>query len=179
MLTEVIKAVSEMKANSNLLGINSKGLTTNDFEEYSKIESFNKYINSRYLEKKDFVPFDLVKFLLDENEQQIQIKQYEQVKSSENILHNLLGTNHFREMLTALAVNRQLIGYCTAIDLERKLAKKIVKINSDPNMLSEGDTKSLSNDEFREVQRYVSDLLISRYFLKYLFVPLLLNVSEL
>ena len=163
MLAEVIKAVSEMKANSNLLGINSKGLTTNDFEEYSKIESFNKYINSRYLEKKDFVPFDLVKFLLDENEQQIQIKQYEQVKSSENILHNLLGTDHFREMLTALAVNRQLIGYCTAIDLERKLAKKIVKINSDPNILSEGDTKSLSNDEFREVQRYVSDLLISRW----------------
>lgn len=165
MLAEVCEAVGEMKANSNLLGINSKGLTTNDFDEYSKIEGFNKFVNSRYWDsgKKDFVPFDLIKFLLDVDEQNLQINQYEQVKSSENILHNLIGTAHFEEMLTALATNRQLISYCAALDLERKLAKKLVKINSDPDKLSEGNTKSLSNEEYREVQKYVSDLLIARW----------------
>ena len=175
LLTEIkdkiIYATKEIKMLGSIGSIN-QGMRVSDFDEYRTIENINKFVNSAYIyrgngEIKE--EFDLIKYLGDDKEyHDRQIKNYDKVKSTVNILRAIDYTANFKEMFKYMALNRRLIERSVAVKLERALAKQALLEANEPKEvggINQGLTKSLGQEEFRTLTHYTRDLIILNFFL--------------
>lgn len=171
---KVIPGAKELQLLGRFLGIN-QGMKTNDFQEYSWIKNLESEINRVYSDagkNEEFVPFDLLEFMENPLMRQKQIDQYEQVKTSFNILKVLTTASNFFEMLRMLVVARKSVNQSAAVKLERQFAEQVIatgektsvyKGKDNPSVqlkITSANTSSLNQKEFREVSNYVQDILI-------------------
>jgi hypothetical protein len=89
-----------------------------------------------------------------------QIKQYELVKKSHNILEIVSRAEHFNAMLKLVELNRYLIQKASVIKLERKLAQEVLTVNQkSDSRINDFDGKALNRNEFKELKRYAGDVI--------------------
>ena len=121
--------------------------------------------------KTGFEPFDYIKFLSNnivypdgKTYQQKQIEQYNQVKSTYNVLQMAISVPHYKSMLDTIRTNRYLVERSVALSMERTLADQVIKSGKkfDGNF-NYGFGQSLDPKAFGIVKRYVSDLLILKW----------------
>ena len=172
--SKVIPGAKELQLLGRFLGIN-QGMKTNDFQEYSWIKNLESEINRIYSDagkSEEFSPFDLLEFMENPIYRDKQINQYEQVKTTFNILKVITTASNFFEMLKTLVIARKSLYQSAAIQLERKFAREVIangektvvykgKGNPEGHLnITSADTSSLNQKEFREVSKYVQDVLI-------------------
>lgn len=171
-LQEILKSTKEQQILGAIYGIN-QGMDTGDYEEYSRIVRVEKFINKKYMDagKTNFEPFDYIKFLSNnivypdgKTYQQKQIDQYNQVKSTYNVLQMAISVPHYKSMLDTIRTNRYLVERSVALSMERTLADQVIKSGKkfDGNF-NYGFGQSLDPKAFGIVKRYVSDLLILKW----------------
>lgn len=159
---DILPACEEMSMYAKWLGVN-KGVKTDDYEEYHWIQQFTAFINKRYIKAdkaNEFKPFDFLTFIKDSEYRKEQIAQYEQVKSTQNLLAMVSDADHFWAMLELVELNRFLIEHAAVIKLERKLADEILRVDQkSDNKINEFDTKTLGKQEFGKVREFASKIL--------------------
>ena len=163
---DVIPGCKEQQRLGKLVSVN-KGLKTNDYDEYSYIQSFNSWINQLVLDKGIEVdaPFDLLRFVSDESYKAEWISRYESLKTSRNILAIVTEAPHFNEMLKLLSLNRSMLEHASVFRIERMLAAKILKTHNgyfqekDKVNVKIQDVKSMSSKEFDIVKAIVSEMI--------------------
>lgn len=163
---DVIPGCKEQQRLGKLVSVN-KGLKTNDYDEYSYIQSFNAWINQLVLDKeiKVSAPFDLLRFVSDEDYKKEWIEKYESLKISRNILAIVTEAPHFNEMLKLLSLNRSMLEHAAVFRIERMLANKILKTHQgyfqekDKINIEKQDVKSMSSKEFDIVKAIVSEMI--------------------
>lgn len=154
-------AIEEYKTLASILSIN-QGIETSSFGEYNKIKSFEKYINTKYYNAGIEERFDFIKFLTDDTYKERQMKLYDSVKINNNILKAIEASPNFWQMTRSLAVNRKLIESSAALKIEHQLPEILLSWRTaKKGEISLGDTKSLNNQEYLEMQRYISDSIIN------------------
>ena len=178
-IEKVMYAAKEQQMLGTILGVNG-GLDTGDHDEYKNVRKVERFVNDRYITylqsnptiqndpSTRFVPFNFVDFL-DKNKEEYrkqQIKQYEQVASTVNILDVIITVPHFYAMLQMIPLNRKLIQRSIALKMERELAEKVVHADK-PDLVpgfNRGDKKALTQQEWAVLRNYVNDLLILKWF---------------
>lgn len=162
-------ATQEMQILGKLLSVN-KGIKTDDYEEYHWIRQFETYINARYIKEghnEDYEKFDFLRFMREKDYRDDQIKQYESIKKSHNLLEIVSRAEHFNAMLELVELNRYLIQKASVIKLERKLAQEIISVNQKAdNRINDFDGKSLNRNEFKELRRYASDVISMNWIMQ-------------
>lgn len=161
---KILPGVEEQKAIASFFSIN-KGIETKDWDEYNWIEKQNKKINKMYLDRelKDAVKFDFVLFTKDEYYRNEQIKQFENIKTTFNVLDVITKVNHFWEMLKTVGLNRDLINTAAIFRLERKLEKEVLNKS---DVLTPTDTRSISNKDWRVLSNYTRDVVTLNWFMR-------------
>lgn len=157
---DIIPAMEEMEILGAMLGIN-QGMRTDDYKMYSYVKRIENFINSKYnnASNKDetLIPFNLMYFLQNEDYRLNQIKQYNQVKTSYNILDIITSVPHFASMFKLLHLNNYSLNmFSAAYALEREIAETI----SPKYKKQQIKTSKLNEKEFKEVQKYINDLFI-------------------
>ena len=170
---KVLPGAKELQLLGRFLGIN-QGMKTNDFQEYSWIKNLESEINRIYVEAgkdEEFMPFDLLMFMENPQYRQKQIDQYEQVKTTFNILKVITTASNFFEMLRMLVVARKSLYQSAAVRLERQFAREVIEAGEKTHrkrggesearlLITSADTSSVNQKEFREISNYVQDVLI-------------------
>ena len=161
---KILPGVEEQKAIASFFSIN-KGIETKDWDEYNWIEKQNKKINKMYLDRelKDAVKFDFVLFTKNENYRNEQIKQFENIKTTFNVLDVITKVDHFWEMLKTVGLNRDLINTAAIFKFERKIEKEVLNKSE---VLTPADTKSISNKDWRVLANYTRDVVTLNWFMR-------------
>lgn len=150
---KILPGVAEQRLHGQILGIN-QGLDTNDYKEFKWIYNIERFINSRYVATNEAPDFDMLQFISDESYRETQIKKYENVKSSVNLLKSITSVEHFWDMIQIAGINRSYIERSAAIRIERDAVKRLfASMSYDPKF------KSISEKEFKELGRVISDSL--------------------
>ena len=168
--SRILPALKEQRILAKILGIN-QGLRTQDFEEYKWIRDIEAFVNERYIDavnsnsKYEFEEFNLIKFLSDDVYRDKQIKMYEQVKSTYNILDIITKTPQFWEMFKLSGTNRKLIEKAVILKYERIVANTLLKVNKPlAGSFNTGIIQKLNDREFRVIQQAVSDIITRNWF---------------
>lgn len=168
--TGVLPACEEMAMYARMLSVN-KGAKTDDYEEYSWIQQMNVFINKRYAKDNSdsFEKFDFLKFMKDEEYRNRQINQYEQIKSTQNLLAMIAEADNFWSMLKLIEFNRFLIEHAAIIKLERKLADEILQVGKESKKyvneenitigIDEFDYRTIGKKDFAIIKRFARDVL--------------------
>ena len=167
ILDKVLPAMQEQQIHGQLLGLN-KGIPTDDYGEQNFIRKIEVFVNKRYYDADkttgfDPEQFDFIKFLSDEIYRNKQIKLYEHVKSSINILKSITSVPHYWSMFSIVRINRNLISRSAALQIERDLSKSILGNENSSGQIKSGERYKLNAKEFKELQRVVSDALIAGF----------------
>ena len=178
-LVAIHDGAAEMSILGQVLAIN-QGMKANDYNEYNFIAKFNSSINRRYITKfeedkktnsdleNDYVAFDFLRFIRDADYRESQIKQYDKVKNTFNVLDVIAKSPHFMEMYDTATLNREIItDNSAAARLTRTLATRIFDIiyNEDgSDKVNRGLLYNLSKQEYSKLSKYVDDL-ITYHFL--------------
>lgn len=163
---DIIPALKEQRMLSKILGVN-QGLNTKDFDEYKWIRDIESFVNERYINKNDnsFEEFDFIKFVSDTSSdprgyRARQINQYEQVKSTYNILDIVSSVKQFNSMIELAGVNRKLIEKAYILKMERALAKEILNTNKNKvGTLSRGLMQKFNDKEYQVLKNFAQDLI--------------------
>ena len=177
--TDVLYAAKEMRMLGSFGSI-KQGLRLKDFDEYKFIKNVNRFINSAYIYRakdENFEEFDLLRFITEttpkdgerESYHDRQLKQYDKVKSSVNILTAIDYTGNFKEMFRYIATNRNIIERSVAVKMERRLEDELLRScqsthNGEEDGISFATTKVLNDKEFRTLSQYVRDLIVFNFF---------------
>lgn len=165
---QLINIADELKMNGKLCGIN-QGVKNNRITEANWVNDVNRFVNQRYYnygKKYDFIPFDIIKFVSDKDYKEVQIKQYDLVKSSVNILNSISSVKHFNAMLTFVKLNRDITSRATSINFARALNNEVlmsgVKNNEKTkvNGIPYWQTLKLSVNSLKVIDRFSRDVLI-------------------
>lgn len=169
-LKSVLKAIKEQQMLGALCGIN-QGMDTGDYEEYNNVRKVEIYVNRKYNEylqnhpNADIKQFDFIRFLSDDAYRNEQIKNYEFVADTYNILDMITSIPHYNAMSKMISTNRYLIQRSVALKMERDLASKILDADKPKiNGFTYGDTLKLNVKEWAALRNYVNDLLILKWF---------------
>lgn len=148
VMTRILPATEEQRILGRMLSVN-QGLKTNTYDVYSFRKTIENFINKRYTDDEQ-KPFDLMRFILDDDERQLQIDQYEKVKSKLNILAVISSPKHFRTMFDMMA---------TAISLTEQSARNRLQNKFADSILNDGK-KKLNRAEFGNLDKYITQLFI-------------------
>ena len=169
LFNDIWPATQEMQILGKLLSVN-KGVKTDDYEEYHWIRQFETYVNGCYVKaghNDNYEKFDFLTFMRDSEYRDRQIKQYELVKKSHNILEIVSRAEHFNAMLKLVELNRYLIQKASVIKLERKLAQEVLTVNQkSDSRINDFDGKALNRNEFKELKRYAGDVIAMNWVMQ-------------
>lgn len=159
----VLPGVEEQTILGAMLGVN-QGLKTNLTDFVKLINRINNFVNSKWqaYDPKTSDTFNIIKFLSDSNYQSTWIKNYEIIKSSNNILRTIVSTPNFSEMFKQIALGYNLLEHSVQNRLTIKLANALLEYNREGS----SHTQKLTDDEFAKVDRYVRDLILENWLLK-------------
>lgn len=164
----IVPKTQEQRIFGQMLGIN-QGIRTDAYSIYSLTRRIENHINSRMEEKQkeglvgNFIPFRLYDFLnpdstMDSYRQQW-IENYDIIKSSFNILHAIQRVPHFNKMFDVLFTNNWLLSMFSAkYEIVNAVAREIEKRN--PYWTQRNFDRILNEKEYKQVERYVNDVLI-------------------
>lgn len=171
-LQNILQATKEQQILGAIYGIN-QGMDTGDYEEYAKVTRIEKFINKKYMDAglTNYEPFNYIEFLSNtitypdgKTYQQKQIEQYNQVKSTYNVLQMAISVPHYRSMLDTIRTNRYLIERSIALKMERELADQVIKQGKvQDGKFNYGYGQSLDSKAFGITKKYVSDLMILKW----------------
>ena len=129
-------------------------MDTGDYEEYNNVRKVEIYVNRKYNEylqnhpNADIKQFDFIRFLSDDAYRNEQIKNYEFVADTYNILDMITSIPHYNAMSKMISTNRYLIQRSVALKMERDLASKILDADKPKiNGFTYGDTLKLNVKE--------------------------------
>lgn len=164
-IASILDGVKEMSTLGMSLGVN-QGLKTDMFDQYSFVHRFNSAINMQVknamteeLKKSNVIDqghldqgFDLLTFLRDPEERAFWINAYGYLKTSFNILDVISTVPHFSRMFNMLEVidtayRQNSCKYRLTMDLANNIA----------------GGKMVKRLEFKEIQNYVNEKMISKY----------------
>lgn len=189
-LGKLIDKAEELKIEGKLGSIN-QGTKNNFADEYAWVSRINTFVNRKYRNNKnittviidgkpvkkqqDWVPFDLIKFVDIKNTEyrELQIAQYEKVKSSINILKSMTQTEHFNAMLTFVKLNRNLIERAAVNQMAHIMARDALMTKKDKqkestiNGIPSIELKSLSAKSMKVVRNFARDTLIMNWFFRW------------
>lgn len=149
---KILPAMKEMEILGAMLGVN-QGLRTNDYDQYAFIKRVEDFIRDRF-EKTNFQNFNLMRFLTDQQYQDLAIQTYDKVKSTYNILSIITTVPHFKEMFKTLALNNSLISsFSITYNLERDAINNLL-----PD--SNGNKPAIGADQFRMIKNTINDEII-------------------
>ena len=177
-ITITLKAMLAASEEQNMLGkmcsIN-QGLKTDDYDEYKWIADIESFVNKRYYEVNSglkFKPFDFIKFLTDDAYREEQINQYDNVKSTRNILRIFKTTKHFAQMAKFAAMNRAILNNSSVFAIERIIVKDLLQKGSkdaqgnqkiSTSGIPEWMTKKLSEKAFAVIKQQAASILVKSF----------------
>ena len=172
LLDSVIPAMKEQQIHGQILGVN-QGIKTKSYEEWNWIRKVENFINQRYLQSDQLenpIEFSLLLFLTDKEYQDKQIKQYEKVKSTVNILRSIKSSPNYNAMIDILRTNRNAIERAASIRIEHDIAERILraektkaKVKNGKGGISTGCYYKFNPKEYKALQYAVSDALIFNF----------------
>lgn len=117
---------------------------------------------------KEWVYFDLIKFIVDPKYKQEQIDKYEVYKTNFNILEVISEVPHFREMFNVLALNKQILNsLSTRNRLEDIVWNQVMHRSKgeDGVRMMANPSKVLDKEEIRELKDQVDKHLIDSWII--------------
>lgn len=160
LTNNILPAMEEQRIMGSILGIN-QGMRTNAYDKYKYIQNIENFINKRITRyNRDngskFERFNLMRFLSDDTYRDEQIKNYDSLKSTYNILDAITRVPHFNAMFNILYVDNWIIkNFSVITNLTDRLANEI---------LNQKDSK-LTQKEYKIVQNYANNILILNWLL--------------
>lgn len=173
----------------------NQGMKVGDYEEWSWINAINTAINRRFYDKyknkeRVIYKFDFIRFMTDPAYAEFMCKEYEDVKSTVNILKVVQNSPHYEAMIKSAITARDLIEHSYVAKETRSIAKKLMNgISSDGNWIEPlvksetvggvdidveyvfGTdvnaalmTRSLNSSEFKSIVDCVNEHLILNFF---------------
>lgn len=159
----ILPGVEEQTILGAMLGVN-QGLKTNLTDFVKLINRINNFVNSKWqvFDPETSETFSIIKFLSNPEYQSTWIKNYETIKTSNNILRTVISTPNFSEMFKQIALGYNLLEHSVQNRLTIKLANALLEYNREGSSL----TQKLTDDEFEKVDRYVRDLILENWLLQ-------------
>lgn len=140
---------------------------TNDSKGVSKLAKIYNALKNKM--NKEWVYFDLIKFIIDPEYKQEQIDKYEGYKTNFNILEVISEVPHFREMFNVLALNKQILNsLSTRNRLEDIVWNQIMhrsKGEGGVRTNKANASKVLDKEEIRELKDQVDKHLINSWII--------------
>lgn len=119
------------------------------------------YDSSKKRIEENWIRFDLIRFIIDENYKKTSIDAYEKSKINFNILEIIDQVPHFKEMFKVLALNKEILN---TLSIRNRLEDWVW--NNYIHQTSKGDsdiTKSLTKEEVRAIKNQVDKYLINSW----------------
>lgn len=154
MVDEILPGVEEQQILGALAGINT-GLKTKTYEKRKWVQRIENYVNDLFpydkKAKENEIPFSFKTFMEDSEYRQRWIWKLNGKKVSDNVLEVITNVPHYWAMLESWYMDLYMIEHSVSrFVLENKVADNIK-----PNR-----TYSYKESEWKQIQKYVSDVLI-------------------
>lgn len=142
-------------------------------EEASKL--YNLYLVAKNKVQTDWIKFDLMRFINDENYANEYINYYEKVKVLFNILEPIKIIPHYNVMYQTLYLAKQVLN---TLSVRNKLEDIIWNNTIHKSLVSENSdiTKKLTNNELKDLKKQINEFIINEWiFSERLSIPVVEN----
>ena len=179
----IANGADELSLLGRVLSIN-QGLKGNDFDEFSFVQGIESSVNRIYLNNIDsfklaginsdnIEKFNFRKFIENSEYRKNQIKQYDLIKNTLNVLDVIASSPHFFEMLqTTVGMEDNINRASTALRLSRHIARTIFdklwfdgKGNNIINTINPASKYRITDKEFRSISQTVNDIIIYHWLI--------------
>ena len=154
MVDEILPGVEEQQILGALAGINT-GLKTKSYEKRKWVQRIENYVNDLFpydkKTKENEIPFSFKTFMEDFNYRQYWINKLNGKKVSDNVLEVITNVPHYWAMLESWYMDLYMIEH----SVSRFILENRIADNIKPNR-----TYSYKEAEWKQIQKYVSDILI-------------------
>ena len=177
-LKSIANGAEELSLLGRVLSIN-QGLKGNDFDEFNFVQGIESSINRIYLNNIDSFKlnginpdnierFNFRKFIEDSEYRNKQIKQYDLIKNTLNVLDVIASSPHFFEMLqTTIIMENNINQASTALRLSRNIARTLFnklwfdgKGNNIVDKVHPASKYRITDKEFKAISQAVNDIII-------------------
>ena len=140
-------------------------------EEASKL--YNLYLVAKNKVQTDWIKFDLMRFISDENYANEYINYYEKVKVLFNILEPIKIIPHYNVMYQTLFLAKQVLN---TLSVRNKLEDIIWNNTIHKSLVSENSdiTKKLTNNELKDLKKQINEFIINEWiYNQHLSIPII------